>query len=280
MRRLSTRELADALAVSESSLKRWVDAGKIRASRTEGGHRRIALSEAMRFIRETQTRVARPELLDLPEMVASRARGEERLLGFLRDGDAISARGWLTERYLSGATIAELSDGPIREAMHALGELWHHEEGGVFVEHRGTDVCLQAIAQLRSMMPSAPENAPVALGGGPAGDPYLIPAQLAAMVVTEVGMRAINLGPDTPVATFEHAIEECRPRLVWLSISTALAPARSRAYARWLEAVPAGVAIAIGGQQASTLTGVPPRAQRITTMRELADIATALIRKR
>jgi len=40
MRQLSPRELAEALGVSESSLKRWVDAGKIAASRTEGGHRR------------------------------------------------------------------------------------------------------------------------------------------------------------------------------------------------------------------------------------------------
>src|SRR5690242_3719305 len=63
MRHLSPRDLADALGVSESSLKRWVDAGKLAAFRTEGGHRRIAVSEALRFIRETGAPVARPELL-------------------------------------------------------------------------------------------------------------------------------------------------------------------------------------------------------------------------
>ena len=72
MRLLSTRELADALGVSESSLKRWVDSGRISALRTEGGHRRIPLAEAMRFIRDTAAPIARPELLDLPE---ARARG-------------------------------------------------------------------------------------------------------------------------------------------------------------------------------------------------------------
>jgi len=61
VRLLSPRELADALGVSESSLKRWVDAGKITAARTEGGHRRIALQEAVRFIRETGAPLARPE---------------------------------------------------------------------------------------------------------------------------------------------------------------------------------------------------------------------------
>ena len=205
MRLLSTRELADALGVSESSLKRWVDSGKISASRTEGGHRRIQLSEAMRFIREMRAPLARPELLDLPEVALARARGEDRLAGSLRDGDSVGARGWLMARYVEGAKIAELADGPIRDAMAGLGELWHHDEDGVFVEHRGTDVCLQAVAQLRNMIAAVPATAPIALGGSPADDPYLLSTQLAAMVVTEAGMRAVNLGPDTPVSAFARA---------------------------------------------------------------------------
>ena len=47
---LTPHDLAEALGVSESSLKRWIDAGRIRASRTEGGHRRVALDDALAFI--------------------------------------------------------------------------------------------------------------------------------------------------------------------------------------------------------------------------------------
>ena len=49
---LSPRELAQAIGVSESSLKRWADAGQIRVARTAGGHRRISIADAVRFIRE------------------------------------------------------------------------------------------------------------------------------------------------------------------------------------------------------------------------------------
>ena len=279
MRFLSTRELADALGVSESSLKRWVDSGKISASRTEGGHRRIRLSDAMRFIRDTRAPLARPELLDLPEVAVARERGEDRLATYLRDGDSVGARGWLMARYLEGATIAELADGPIRDAMAALGELWHHDEAGVFVEHRGTEVCLQAVAQLRSMTPAVPGAAPVALGGGPAGDPYLLPTQLAAMVATEAGMRAINLGPDTPVDAFAHAVAEHQPKLVWISITTPLAPARARAMTRWLGSLPTTTIIMVGGQQARTLSKLPARAIRATSMAELAAAASSLLRR-
>ncbi|MCA9674189.1 MAG: helix-turn-helix domain-containing protein, partial [Myxococcales bacterium] len=94
MRMLSPRELADALGVSESSLKRWVDAGRIRAARTEGGHRRIRLSEAVRFIRDSGTPIVRPELLDMPELAAAeREAGDDAFLRYLVEGDARAARG-------------------------------------------------------------------------------------------------------------------------------------------------------------------------------------------
>src|SRR5512139_3387042 len=203
MRLISPRYLAEALGVSESSLKRWVDAGKISAARTEGGHRRIELAEAVRFIRESGTPVARPELLDLPEVASAREHGD-RLYDMLLAGDAVAVRGWLVARYLEGDTLAQIADGPIRSAMHALGDLWRHDAQGVFVEHRATAVCLQAVAQLRSMLAELPASAPLALGGAPAGDPYLLPSQLASMVLEEAGLRTVNLGPDTPLSAFEQ----------------------------------------------------------------------------
>lgn len=277
MRLLSTRELAEALGVSESSLKRWVDAGRIAASRTEGGHRRITLSEALRFIRETHAPIARPELLDVPEVAAARARGEDRLASFLREGDAVGARGWLVGRYLEGATIVELADGPIRDSMAALGELWLHDDNGIFIEHRGMDACLQAVTQLRGMMEQPPASAPLALGGCACGDPYLLPTQLAAMVAVEAGMRAVNLGPNTPVNAFASAVAEHQPALVWLSVSTALMPARARELSRWLDTLPPTISILIGGAQARTLTRLPARALQCTSLADLAAVARTIV---
>lgn len=272
MRLLSTRELSEALGVSESSLKRWIDGGKIAASRTGGGHRRVSLAEALRFIRDSKTPVLRPDLLDVPQAVTAR----ERLVDHLRDGDTSGACGWLAARYLEGATIAALADGPIRDAMHALGELWRHDDSGVFVEHRATDACLQAIAQLRGMMPAASPSAPCAVGGAPAGDPYLIASQLAAMVAAEGGMRAVNLGPDVPAAALERAVTDLRPRLVWISVSAPLAPARVGALCRALEALPRSIAIVVGGREASSLR-LPGRAHRSSAMADLVAVVHSVV---
>jgi MerR family transcriptional regulator, light-induced transcriptional regulator len=278
MRHLSPREVADALGVSESSLKRWVDAGKIVAFRTEGGHRRIAVSEAVRFIRDTRAPIARPDLLGLPELaVAQRATlgPTEGLLDFLLEGDVEGTRGFLLARYLAGATIAELADGPIREAMHSLGELWHHEDRGIFVEHRGTDACLQAVAYLRSML-EIPANAPLALGAGPEDDPYIIPPFLASMVTTVAGFRTVNLGPDTPLSALQEAVSHHRPRLLWLSASVAVNPARARAISRWLGSLDT-TTVVVGGRHGESLAGDHESVRYLETMVELAAVAAQVI---
>lgn len=274
MRHLSPRELATALGVSESSLKRWVDAGKITAFRTEGGHRRIALPEAVRFIRTTHAPVARPDLLGLPEVAAAQLgalTGSERLLDYLLEGDVVGARGWLLARYLAGSPIYELADGPIREAMHALGELYKHNERGIFIEHRGTDTCLQAVAHLRNMV-EPPANAPIALGGAPEDDPYLLPSFLAATVISVAGLRAINLGPDTPLVALQEAVEHHRPRLVWISASSPINSARARSITRWLASLK-HVEVAVGGRTSEALVASQPRLRRVETMAELAELA-------
>jgi excisionase family DNA binding protein len=274
MRHLSPRDLADALGVSESSLKRWVDAGKIAAFRTEGGHRRILVAEAVRFIRDSGTPVARPELLGLPEIATpQRAATSTELLPFLLEGDVTGARAFLLTRYLAGTSIAELADGPNRAAMHALGELWRHEESGIFVEHRGTDTCLQAISYLRHMI-DAPANAPLAIGAGPEDDPYMIAPVLAAMVTTVAGFRTVNLGPDTPLAALQAAVAHHRPRLVWISASTPINPSRARSIARWLATL--DTLTIVGGRHGSILADAP-NVRYLDTMTDLAAAAARIV---
>ena len=88
----SPKDLATAIGVSESSVKRWVDDGTIDASRTAGGHRRIPLSEAIRFIRQRRTPVVRPDLLGLRDLATLQKDGDatggdssEQFFDYLRE---------------------------------------------------------------------------------------------------------------------------------------------------------------------------------------------------
>lgn len=207
-------------------------------------------------MRDSRSELVRPEVLGLKEIEAARrqagAEGEdEQLFRFLRDGAGAEARGLIFSLYLSGASVAEIVDGPLRWSMERLGELWHGDgEAGIFWEHRATDLCIQALNQLRAVMGGG-EGAPKALGGAPAGDPYILPSLAAATVMDSLGFDATNLGPDTPLATIGAACAAERPDLVWVSVSVVEDLARLEREIRTLlqQVVAVGASLVIGGNQ-------------------------------
>jgi MerR family transcriptional regulator, light-induced transcriptional regulator len=216
VRLITPRQLADAIGVSESSLKRWSDAGKIDVTRTEGGHRRITVSEAVRFIRDTRAHVVRPDLLGLPI-----AEGREATLtDLLVKGDTRAVLASISASFLGGLPIAALCDGPLRAALTRIGELWRESPEGVMVEHRATSVCIDALAALRTLLPDPEPDAAVAVGGAPVGDPYLVPSMMCATALHDTGMRAVNLGPESPLEMIAQAARNEKAALVWVSVTS------------------------------------------------------------
>lgn len=218
---LSPRELALAIGASESSVKRWADDGHIGIAKTAGGHRRIPIADAIRFIRERHLAIERPEILGLGELQAApeaqrAASPADQLRAFLVDGKAAEARGLILSWYLAGQSIATIGDEHLRPAFETIGSLWLDSSDGIFVEHRATEIGLAALHQLNALLP-VPTSGPVALGGACSGDTSLLPTTLVAMVLTEHGFRAQNLGANTPIASLTHAITRERPALVWFS---------------------------------------------------------------
>jgi excisionase family DNA binding protein len=280
-RSLSPRDLAQALGVSESSLKRWVDAGRLRASRTEGGHRRIALSDAIRFVREHKHPIVRPDLLGMPPLpdLAHPIDGDDALLyRHLHDGEGLAVRAFLLARYLDGVPIAALGDGPIRAALEEIGELWKHGPRGIFLEHRSSDLCLQAVAQIRSTL-EPPPGSPVAVGCAPSGDLHLLPSFLAATVLAGDDFEAINVGADTPTGALEAAIAAHDPRLLWVSVSMPIAAEVGSAMGHLLQReAAAGRAVMIGGRHVARIPIRGAGVHVATSMRELSAFARGLVR--
>jgi len=214
---LSPKDLAAAIGVSESSLKRWVDSGRLAVQRTAGGHRRIPLQEAVRFVRAEGYRVQDPACLGV---LCCTGKDEsldldQALFAALVVGDAQRCRALVTTAYLAGASVASLCDGALRSAMCRLSELWRQGDDGVAVEHHATSICIQVVEQLRQFLPDPRADAPVAVGGGPADDPFLVPSQMASVALSECGYRTINLGPHTPNKVLLAAVANHRPVLVW-----------------------------------------------------------------
>ncbi len=234
----SPRELARAIGVSESSLKRWVDDGRLEVTRTPGGHRRIPFEAAVRFLRDNELELADPAALGLTEVArVSSERATEDPADLLHElliaGDAEAARSLVLTSFIKGASVAEICDGALRDAMSKIGTLWRDDPKGIFVEHRATDICLEILRSLRLGL-RIEEDAPLAVGGAPEGDPYAIPSLMAATVLGSLGFKATNLGPDTPADTFLRAAKETGAGLVWVSVSSVADAGRLGQHLAWL----------------------------------------------
>ena len=222
---LSPRELSRAVGASESTLKRWTDDGLLRATRTAGGHRRIAIGEAVRFVRAAGLTVVDAAALGLPELSGAFGGSEESdassvLFNALTEGDASRCRGLILQSYLAGQAVAQIADQQIAPAMRRIGDLWKHDRKGILLEHRATNLLIEAVAQLRSLLSRPADDAPLAIGAAPTGDPYVLPTLLAATALADEGWRDMNLGPETPLDVLRLAMAASRPKLVWLSITT------------------------------------------------------------
>ena len=221
----SPKEVAKAIGVSESSLKRWVDKGLIQASKTAGGHRRLELADVLNYLRSTGRGLENPVAVSLPEGCGADAEREIATSQLLfaeavSSGNEINATRVIIDAYLSGSSVAEIFDLVITPTFHQIGEMWHCGEAEVYEERRACEVCLRAVHELRRAVGSGPVDGPVAMGGTLDGDPYTLATTLAELVLRSNGWKATSLGNMLPFEAVRKAIIDTRPALFWVSVTS------------------------------------------------------------
>ena len=209
--------------MSISTVKRWVDDGILPAHRTAGGHRKLLRAEVLALARQGE--LPHADLTGLS--VASFGDQPLDLQPSLRpcslpllEGDGTEVSALIRRTYHSGVAIETLSDQVIAPVMAQVGHDWETARIEVWQEHRGTQLCAAALYELKDELEARAERKrPIAIGGAPEGDPYLLATLLAQIVAAGRGLGPVNLGPNTPLASLTKAMRELRPRLVWLSVS-------------------------------------------------------------
>ena len=286
---LSPRQFAEAIGVSESSVRRWADNGQIRMTRTSGGHRKIALNDAIRFVRESSYNVVRPDLLSVSEPAIARGGPGQlprstMISAALVDGDSDLAAGLIMRMYLNGVSAAQICDGAMRHAMCVIGNRWPEDKRGIFVEHRATSICADVLGRLRAAFPHAKGKSPaIAIGGAPESDPYILPTLMASTALADVGFETINLGPNTPLQVLGESARELKASLLWIATTAPLPAAPlEREIVHLLEIVePINGQIVIGGSSANRLR-LPDSAavHRFASMSEMAAFAEGILASR
>lgn len=282
----SPKQLAEALLVSESSVKRWCDGGAIATVRTLGGHRRVTLDGLQQFLSQTGRTLPYPEALGLPNLASQREQsipGSENLeqqafRDALAAGDESTCRAILQARIACGSTRTEAAEDLVTDAMQGIGTSWQCRELDIYQERRGCDICMRLINELRASIPPMGGGAPVAIGGAPEGDPYQLPSALVELALREVGWNATSLGNNVPLESFQQAAHDCKPRLVWLSVSAIADPPMFIARVnRLAEQLGENVPLLVGGRGLSDT--IRPRLRytaHCDSLRQLVELAAMM----
>lgn len=251
---LSTVDAAEALSVSVSTVKRWVDEGVLPAHRTAGGHRKLLRAEVLALARQGELPRGDLAVLRMPPSHTPSTNLEtvsDALLDALLGGRGAETTAIIRHAYQSGLPIETLADEVIAPVMAKVGHDWETARIDVWQEHRGTQLCAAALYDLKEELQARAErNRPVAVGGAPEGDPYLLPTLLAQLVLLDAGWEAVQLGPNTPLPSLTKALRNLRPRLLWLSVSYLQDAAEfiDAFRAVYQTAEQQGVAVAVGGR--------------------------------
>lgn len=251
---VSTPQVAKALGISVSTVKRWVDDGVLPAHKTAGGHRKLLLADVLELTRRGDLpHVDLSHLADTSRRSSSVAPTEVStgLYRSLLVGDILQTRTLIQGAFRRGTSIENLADQIIGPAMFRIGQDWAMGRIDVMEEHRASQLCAAALYELKAVLEErAGRKRPTAVGSAPEKDYSVLPTLLAEMVLLDAGWDAVNLGPNTPLHSFAKAIVGLRPKLIWLSVSHLDAEEEFVDGYRTLyqQAEKAGVAVAIGGR--------------------------------
>lgn len=220
----SSRELAEYLAVNESTVKRWSDGGAIECIRTRGGHRRFPLQSVLRFVQENKMEVpdlaaqvfAQQELrtnlvAGNTDVLAPRLR-TAALVGGLADALSI-----LRAAMASKPDVLALYEDVVFPVLRQIGNDWASGAISVDQEHLATTTIKDTLAGLQSSLHQEPSTGESALLACSEGETHDIVLQCIASYLTVKGWKVINLGQNTPTRSLVEAIRRYKPSLVAVS---------------------------------------------------------------
>ena len=260
-RRLTSKEAARVLGVSEASVKRWADSGLLPMEKTAGGHRRFRPEDVAAVRRARPSAAEAP--LDRPGVLTPAREAQapglapgreaaltEETFRALVDGHDEELTSILVTLHLDGQSVGRLVDGLLCAAMRRVGDLWHAGELSVAEEHVATRTAVVALQGLQaSLQGAAWDGRTRALCCSVEDDFHELPLRLAAVTLEASGLAVFNLGTSTPFSALAEAVHRFRPELVCVSSTILLRLDRAAyEYAGFRKAARrAGAAVVLGG---------------------------------
>ncbi|MBI5215090.1 MAG: cobalamin B12-binding domain-containing protein [Ignavibacteriae bacterium] len=226
---LSTQELSSLLNVTETTIKRWAEDGKIPCTKTLGGHRKFFIHDVLEFAEKNGIPVSG---ISPPPMTNQQM--EQLQLGiftqnynkiaevFLQESLQGDDRGLLELLlYLSKHRIrlATITDEVIRPALVHIGDKWKSGQLEVHQEHRASQAILEALVRFAPNVHSKKTNKLSAVCACLEGEHHEIGLHALKFVLESEGWHVHYLGANTPTDTLLSFMKAMKPELICLSFT-------------------------------------------------------------
>jgi excisionase family DNA binding protein len=297
---ISTRQVAELLAVSEATVKRWADAGTIRCFRTPGRHRKFRMADVADFLREHRydalsgtidapdgeptpaaalrhatalgPRAATNAAAALESVPAgpSAAEAVTRFRDLCLAGDPDAVVSLLAEERLKGRTLVEIFDQVATPALHDIGDRWARGVLTVSQEHIASQTVIDAMARIRPLLERGPLNRGRAMLACPGDEQHDIAARMASLLLHGAGYKPLLLGARTPAGDLSLMVLGERPVAVVLSATSADPTALGRDVITIADACrSAGARLVLGGGGFDAVAHLPTGSERVRSFAEL-----------
>jgi excisionase family DNA binding protein len=227
---LSTRDVADLMKVTETTIKRWSADGLLPCVKTPGGHRRYRMPDVLRFAEDRHyplSGIALPASAGIDPQALEFSvykRDFRAVTRLLVDQAPKGERGAVLEvlTYLAKhqVPIATIGDEVIRPALAEIGRLWNEGRIEISEEHAASQALLEAVIRLSPDLPRRTDNGLSAVCACAEGNHHEIGLRIICYALESEGWSVHYLGPNTPFETLRSYVATARPRLLCLSLGS------------------------------------------------------------
>ncbi len=224
---LSTQEVADLINVTETTVKRWADEGKIQCHKTLGGHRKFLLKDIVHFAESNLYPLSGTVTPPVPHRhvealeFAVHAKNFQTLADLFYE-EALKADkkaiyemlSYLGKHHIS---LSMLADEVIKPAMTRLGDEWRAGNLDVDREHLVSNAVLEALITLNPELHRKPSNGLTAICACAEGDYHELGLRMLAYALETEGWKVHYLGANTPFLSVRSITKSTRPALLCLS---------------------------------------------------------------
>ena len=213
---LTTKEVSKALRISESSAKRWINQGKIKCHKTNGGHRRVYLKDLYHFINSTKHEKADISFLIGKDFSSLETQEDKISLVHKclveRQDKALDS--FVKHELLGGKEIYRIIDKFLYPAFLKVRQDCEHPSPSCSVIHKSFNLLLEVL-QKNFLKRNLNEKSQILMAdiGYPVDG---IQTHLYEFACNDL-IKTIQLGTDISEIVVLGAIDKIKPQFVFLS---------------------------------------------------------------